>query len=106
MGLGRARELIYTGRMVDAQEALRIGLANVVVPDADVVTKALAIADEIAKNGRLAVRSAKRAINALSRPGQENAIAFESSVQAVLFDSADKKARMDAFLEKQTKSGS
>ena len=103
VGLGVARELVYTGRMVDAQEALRLGLANVVVPDAEVVARALAMADEIAQNGRLAVRGAKRALNALSRPGQENAVAFESSVQAVLFDSDDKKARMDAFLQKQKK---
>ncbi len=103
VGLGIAREIVYTGRMVDAQEALRIGLANVVVPDADVVTKALAVADEIAQNGRLAVRGAKRSLNALSRPGHENAVGFESSVQAVLFDSEDKKARMDAFLQKQKK---
>lgn len=103
IGLGRARELVYTGRLVDAQEALRLGLANAVVPDAEVVSKALAIAGEIAQNGRLAVRGAKRALNALSRPGHESAIAFESSVQAVLFDSEDKKARMDAFLHKQKK---
>jgi len=101
IGLGRARELVYTGRMVDADEALRIGLANKVVPDSDVLDAALAMADEIAKNGRLAVRGAKRALNALSRPGQENAVVFESSVQAVLFDSEDKSARMGAFLEKQ-----
>jgi enoyl-CoA hydratase len=103
VGLGRARELIYTGRMVDAAEALRIGLANAVVPDAEVVPKALALAAEIAANGRLAVRGAKRTLNALARPGQENARAFESTVQALLFDSDDKKARMDAFLDKQRK---
>lgn len=104
IGLGLARELIYTGRMVDADEALRIGLANLVVADLEVVDAALAMADEIAKNGRLAVRAAKRALNALSRPGHENAVVFESSTQAVLFDSDDKKARMDAFLSKQKKS--
>ncbi len=103
VGLGRARELIYTGRIVDAQEALRIGLANVVVPDGEVIEKALAIAGEIAQNGRLAVRGAKRALNALSRPGHESAIEFECGVQAVLFDSEDKRARMDAFLHKQKK---
>ncbi len=103
VGLGRARELIYTGRTVDAAEALRIGLANLVVPDAEVVDRALALAAEIAQNGRLAVRGAKRALNALSRPGQENAVAFESAVQAMLFDSDDKRARMDAFLNKQKK---
>lgn len=101
IGLGRARELIYTGRMVLADEALRIGLANQVVPDAEVVDAALSMANEIAKNGRLAVRAAKRALNELSRPGQENAVQFESSTQAALFDSDDKKARMDAFLSKQ-----
>ena len=103
VGLGRARELIYTGRMVDAEEALRIGLANQVVSDDEVVDAALATAEQIAKNGRLAVRGAKRALNALSRPGHENAVAFESSTQAVLFDSDDKMARMAAFLEKQSK---
>lgn len=101
VGLGVARELIYTGRMVEAPEALRLGLANRVVPDAEVVDAAFAIADEIGRNGRLAVRGAKRALNALSRPGHENAIAFESSTQAVLFDSEDKRARMGAFLDKQ-----
>jgi enoyl-CoA hydratase len=94
---------VYTGRMVDAAEALRIGLANLVVPDAEVTDRALALADAIAQNGRLAVRAAKRALNALSRPGQENAMAFESAVQAVLFDSDDKQARMDAFLNQQKK---
>lgn len=74
------------------------------VPDAQVLERAFALANEIAQNGRLAVRGAKRAMNALSRPGQENAIAFESAVQSVLFDSDDKKARMDAFLQKQKKS--
>ncbi|MCK5942786.1 MAG: enoyl-CoA hydratase/isomerase family protein [Planctomycetes bacterium] len=101
IGLGRARELVYTGRMVDAEEALRIGLANKVVPDADVVAAALQLADEIGENGRLAVRGAKRSLNALSRPGHENAVVFESTTQAVLFDSDDKRARMTAFLDKQ-----
>lgn len=103
IGLGLARELVFTGRMVDADEALRIGLANRLVADAEVIDAALELAAEIGKNGGLAVRGAKRALNALSRPGHENAMAFESATQAVLFDSDDKKARMDAFLNKQKK---
>lgn len=103
VGLGIARELVYTGRMVDAAEALRIGLANAVVPDHEVVDRALAMAGEIAQNGRLAVRGAKQALNAISRPGQEQAIATESRIQAKLFDSEDKRNRMDAFLNKQKK---
>lgn len=103
VGLGKARELIYTGRLVDAAECLRIGLANEVVPDDEVVPRALAIADEIGRNGRLAVRAAKRALNALARPCQQDAIALESALQAVLFDSDDKRARMDAFLQRRTR---
>ena len=98
VGLGRARELIFTGRIVDAQEALRMGLVNTVVPDAQVIDTAIALANEIAGNGRLAVRMAKLALNALARPAEGHAMAFESAAQALCFESDDKRARMDAFL--------
>ena len=101
VGLGKARELIYTGRVIDAHECLRIGLANEVAPDADVVTRAIQLAEEIGKNGGQAVRSAKAAMNRLSRPGHEQAIAVESELQAVLFDSEDKMERMEAFLNRK-----
>ena len=101
IGLGRAREMIYTGRIIDAQECLRIGLANEVVEDDRAVARPLAIPAELADNGRMAVRSAKRALNELSRPGQPNAIECESSLQALLFDSDDKRTRMDAFLSRR-----
>lgn len=103
VGLGVARELVYTGRIIDADEALRIGLVNRVVDDADVVEAALALAAEIAKNGRTAVRMAKAAFNALARPYEGIASSFESVAQALLFDSDDKDARMGAFLEKRTR---
>lgn len=98
VGPGRARELIFTGRIVAAPDALRMGLVNTVVPDAQVIDTALALANEIAGNGRLAVRMAKLALNALARPGEGHAMAFESAAQALCFESADKRARMDAFL--------
>jgi len=101
VGLGRARELIFTGRIVDAAECLRIGLVNTVVPDAAVLDTALALAAEIASNGRLAVRMAKLALNAVARPGEAHALTLESVAQAVCFDSADKVARMDAFLARR-----
>jgi enoyl-CoA hydratase len=104
VGLGVARELIYTGRIVDADECLRLGLANAVVADDEVLQRALGLAAEIARNSRLAVRAAKRALNALARPGQQYALALESALQAELFDSDDKNARMDAFLNKPKKS--
>ncbi len=101
IGLGRARELIYTGRIISADEAERIGLVNRVVPDDAVLDEALKLAAEIAHNGPLAVRLAKSTMNALARPNESMAVAMESSAQAVLFDSEDKQRRMQAFLERK-----
>ena len=98
VGVGKARELIYTGRIVDATECLRIGLVNEVVDDDQVVERALEIAREIAANGRQAVRAAKATINMLARRSREEAATLESAAQAVLFGSEDKHKRMWEFV--------
>ena len=99
-GLGLARELIYTGRSLDAERSLAIGLVNDVVDDAEVLERAVALGGEIAANGREAVRLAKLAMNALARPGHQAAATLESVAQAVLFDSDDKHRRMREFLDR------
>lgn len=102
VGLGRAKELIFTGRIIDAVEAERIGLVNQVVPADQVLETAMDIARQIAKQGALAVRVSKLALNAAGRPSP----AFETLDtlgQAVLFDSEDKHARMQAFLDRKQK---
>lgn len=101
VGLGRAKELIFTGRMVDADEALRIGLVNDVVDDDRVLERAGGLAADIARQGRLALRLSKVALNASSRTGQDAGFLIEQVAQAVLFESADKHERMTAFLEKR-----
>lgn len=101
VGLGVARELVYTGRIIDAEEAHRIGLVNHVVDDEAVVERALELAQEIAKNGNAAVRLAKASMNALARPAEGVASSFESIAQAILFESDEKHQRMDAFLARR-----
>ncbi|MEE2887195.1 MAG: enoyl-CoA hydratase-related protein [Planctomycetota bacterium] len=104
VGLGKARELVYTGRIIDAQECLRIGLVNDVVDDGDVLERAMEIAREIAGQGRFAVSLAKASMNALARPAEAEALSVESVAQALLFESEDKHQRMEAFLNRKKKS--
>jgi len=101
VGTGLARELIFTGRILDAETALRIGLVNQVVPDADVLSAARALAGEIAKNSSLAVRMAKTVLNAVGEMSVDAAMALEATSQAVLFDDPEKWDRMNAFLEQR-----
>ena len=103
VGLGRAKELVLTGFIIDAQEAYRIGLVNKVHPDAEVMAAARKMAITIIKKGPLAVRMAKAALNQSARMGLDSGLAFESTAQALLFESEDKHKRMTDFLEKKKK---
>lgn len=104
--MGRARELIFTGRILRAGEALAIGLVEQVVPDDEVLAAARALAERIAANSALAVRLAKQALNQSTGFAVETGQALESALQAVLFEDAEKHRRMTAFLEKKGKASS
>lgn len=102
VGVGMARELVYSGIMIDAAEALRIGLANrVCAPDA-LLPAARETASTIAATGPLAVAAAKRVI----RDGMDGSLregnALEVAAFGDLFQSADAREGMGAFLEKRT----
>jgi enoyl-CoA hydratase len=105
VGLGRAKEMVLTGRILEADEAERIGLVLQVVPDGELYDHARTLAEQILRNGRLAVRLAKIALNS-SFDGGAVGHRLESALQAVLFDSEEKKERMTRFLDrKKTRDG-
>lgn len=101
VGIGRARELCYTGDMLTADEALRIGLVNAVVPAAELMDKVRAVAAKIASKGRLAMGQAKRVLTLGEGVPLEIANALESQAFGVLFGTDDRREGMAAFLEKR-----
>ncbi|WP_373045896.1 enoyl-CoA hydratase/isomerase family protein [Vulgatibacter sp.] len=99
VGLGKAKELVFTGRVLTADEAMQVGLVEHVVPEGDAESHAGILARQIAANGTLAVRVAKAALNAIARGNDPEPI--EKLGQAILFESAEKFERMTAFLERK-----
>lgn len=101
VGLGRAKELILTGAKWDAKRALEYGLVSEVVPGAELMHAARAMAGRVIGLGPIAVRLAKQALNASSNMPLQSGLAFESMIQAVTYESKDKLEGASAFLEKR-----
>ena len=101
-GIGRARELCYTADTLSAEEALRIGLVNAVVPHAELMTKVREVATKIASKGPLAVAQAKRALLRGADVPLPVACELEAQAFGALFGSADQREGMAAFLGKRT----
>lgn len=100
VGMGMAKQLIFTGKVIKADEALRIGLVNAVVPQAELMNKAMELANQIAANAPLAVKAAKKCINNEWDMEADEAILYESGVFGGCFATEDQKAGMQAFLNK------
>lgn len=103
VGMGLAKDLVLTGRIIDADEALRAGLVSRVVPDESLMDEALAAARAIASMAPLATRLAKSIMNSLFRVRPDTAFTMETAAQAVLFESDEKMRRMTEFLEKKSR---
>lgn len=101
VGLGMAKQLIYTAKNIKADEALRIGLVNAVYPLAELMPAAEKLAETIAKNAPIAVRACKKAINDGMQVDIDRAVAIEEGLFGSCFETADQKEGMGAFLEKR-----
>ena len=99
--MGRAKEMILTGARWDARRALEAGLVSEVVPLAELRGAARAWAERVLALGPLAVRLAKAAVNASARMPLAAGLHYESALQAITFESADKQEGTTAFLEKR-----
>jgi enoyl-CoA hydratase len=101
VGLGIASELIATGRMVDAAEALDIGLVNRVVPLASLLEEALALAGKIAANAPLAVAAALEAARRGLDTDLDQGLRFESTLFGILGSTQDMHDGLSAFVDKR-----
>lgn len=101
VGKARAKELVFTARRIDAAEALAIGLATHVVPHLSLLDEARALARAIAKNGPVALRAAKRAIDRGMEMDLDNALVFESTCYELVIPTEDRLEGLAAFREKR-----
>ena len=101
VGLGKAKEMIYTGAMVKADEALRIGLVNKVVPLENLMDEARAMANAIIVNAPVAVKLCKDSIDRGMQVDIDRAIEIEAEDFGKCFSTEDQKEGMTAFLEKR-----
>lgn len=101
VGKGKAKELIFTGRRVAADEAFSIGLVNAVVEPRELLPKCLAMAEMIRETGPLAVEQAKYAINYGLETDLNTGLAIESNAYWVCIPTEDRLEGLAAFREKR-----
>jgi enoyl-CoA hydratase len=101
VGRGKAKELLFTGDIIGAQEALAIGLVDRVVPAAEVKAYALELAKKILSKSPVAVQLTKSAVNKGLDMDLGNAQGYEAEVFGLCFSTEDQKEGMTAFVEKR-----
>jgi enoyl-CoA hydratase/carnithine racemase len=101
VGMGRAKYLILTGEIIDAKQALDIGLVSAVTPPGQLQIRARELAKRILRQGPLAARLAKLALNASARVDMDSGLLIETLAQAICYSSEDKLEGTTAFLEKR-----
>ncbi|HEY7057186.1 MAG TPA: enoyl-CoA hydratase-related protein [Vicinamibacterales bacterium] len=101
VGLGWAKHLVLTGDVIDAKQALEIGLVTAVTPAGQLQIRARELARRVLRQGPLAARLAKLALNASSRVDLDSGLLIETLAQALCYSSDDKIEGTTAFLEKR-----
>ncbi len=101
IGTHKAKELIFTGRRLDAQEALALGILNRVVPDAALMEEARTLAAQMLANAPMALQQAKRAIDATANMGLEAGLEFEAEAYQACLASSDRSEALAAVRDKR-----
>jgi len=101
IGMGRAKHAILTGDAIDAKQALEIGLVTAIAPAGQLQIRARELAKKVLRQGPLAARLAKLALNAASRVDLDSGLLIETLAQAICYASEDKLEGTAAFLEKR-----
>ena len=103
IGVGMAKQLIYTAQNIKADEALKIGLVNAIYPQNELLNEAKKLALAIAKNGPNAIKNSKKAINEGMNVDIEKGIQIEEELFKECFETSEQRERMKSFLEKGKK---
>lgn len=101
IGPSMAKQMIYTGGNIRADEAYRVGLVNKVYPKEALLEEAVKMAEKIAANAPIAVRNSKKAINEGLETDMDKAVTIEAQLFGDCFESYDQREGMTAFLEKR-----
>jgi len=102
MSISKVKELIFTGDMISAEEAFKIGLVDKVVKQDELMDEVLSMAEKISKNSPLAIGYAKQAINKGQEMDHSSSLEYELKMGVECFDSHDRLEGMSAHLEKRT----
>ena len=101
VGMGMAKQMLYTARNIDANEALRIGLVNAVYPQADLMEAAVKMANTIARNAPIAVRGCKKAVNEGMQVSIDKGVEIEEKIFGGCFETHDQVEGMACFLSRE-----
>lgn len=103
VGMGMAKQLIFTGDIINSDEALRIGLVNKVIEPEELLNEAKKLANKIASNAPIAVKLCKEAMNRGIQADIDTGLMYETEAFGICFSTEDQKEGMSAFIEKRDK---